>query len=356
MFCKCAARASRSLRPAHPRCGVLKLSALSATVSTSRTSWSRWILKRESSNSAWDSKATRVSPDLVDKLERLALVDFGSKEGVDCLEKAIRFADQLHVINTDGVDPMDSVLEDRDLYLRADTVTEGECAEELLQLAKNTVEEYFVAPPDSCAERPVDMSVIKDTLVGIGVTYYKTNSRKHFSESRSSLFAQPNSAMELKIKMLNGDVRSLEVRDNATVGELKQLISHLFNLPPNSKQKLSSENGHRISLDDDSRSLSSCGLCSGSVVMLLITIPEPSNPEPFQVFVKNEKGQIKTYDVDANETVDQLQTKIFQKERVPSDQYRLIYSGRQLEAGKKLQDYDIKSGSTIHMTLRLRGG
>lgn len=58
-------------------------------------------------------QATRVSPDLLDKLERLALVDFGSKEGVDCLEKAIRFADQLHVINTDGVDPMDSVLEDR---------------------------------------------------------------------------------------------------------------------------------------------------------------------------------------------------------------------------------------------------
>lgn len=61
----------------------------------------------------FSSQATRVSPDLVDKLERLALVDFGSKEGVDCLEKAIRFADQLHVINTDGVDPMDSVLEDR---------------------------------------------------------------------------------------------------------------------------------------------------------------------------------------------------------------------------------------------------
>lgn len=35
----------------------------------------------------------------------------------------------------------------RDLYLRADTVTEGECAEELLQLSKNTIEEYFVAPP-----------------------------------------------------------------------------------------------------------------------------------------------------------------------------------------------------------------
>ena len=35
----------------------------------------------------------------------------------------------------------------RALILRDDAVTEGDCAEELLQLAKNTVEEYFVAPP-----------------------------------------------------------------------------------------------------------------------------------------------------------------------------------------------------------------
>ncbi|XP_046698315.1 glutamyl-tRNA(Gln) amidotransferase subunit C, mitochondrial-like [Silurus meridionalis] len=90
---------------------------------------------------------TKVSVDLVDKLERLALVDFGSQEGVECLEKAIRFADQLHVVDTEGVEPMDSVLEDRVLYLREDTVTEGNCAEGLLQLSRVTEEEYFVAPP-----------------------------------------------------------------------------------------------------------------------------------------------------------------------------------------------------------------
>ncbi|XP_067262951.1 polyubiquitin-like isoform X1 [Chanodichthys erythropterus] len=189
----------------------------------------------------------------------------------------------------------------------------------------------------------------RDTLVDFCVTYYKTYSRKHFSESRSICTTQL--AMELKIKLMGGDVRSLEVRDNATVGELKQLISHLFNVPPNSKQKLSSENGHRISLDDDSRSLSTYGLCSGSVVILLI--PKPG---PFQVFVKNVNGQTKTYDVDVNETVDQLQTKIFQKERVPKDQQCLTCNTKQLEAGKKLQDYGITPGSTIFMTLRLRGG
>ncbi|KAK7172793.1 hypothetical protein R3I93_002805 [Phoxinus phoxinus] len=103
--------------------------------------------------------------------------------------------------------------------------------------------------------------------------------------------------MELTIKLLNGDLKKLVVNGNATVGELKQLISQHFNEPPR-KQKLSIDNGHRISLEDDSKTLSSYGLHSGSVVMLLIT-----NPGPFQVFVRNVKGQTKTYDVDVNETV-----------------------------------------------------
>ncbi|CAM4544780.1 unnamed protein product [Leuciscus chuanchicus] len=179
---------------------------------------------------------------------------------------------------------------------------------------------------------------------------YNTYSRKQFSESRSSLFAEPNSIMELTVKLLNGDVKRLVVNGDTTVGELKKLICQNFNEPPH-KQKLSIVNGHRINLEDDSRTLSSYGLHSGSVVNLLIT-----NPAPFQVFVKNEKGQTKTYEVDVNETVDQLQTKIYRKDSVPKDQQRLIYNGRQLEAAMKLQDYDITSGSTIHMTLRLRGG
>lgn len=51
--------------------------------------------------------------ELLDHLERLALVDFRNWEGVQRLEKAIQFADQLHAVNTEGVEPMDSVLEDR---------------------------------------------------------------------------------------------------------------------------------------------------------------------------------------------------------------------------------------------------
>ncbi|XP_073697048.1 uncharacterized protein [Garra rufa] len=156
--------------------------------------------------------------------------------------------------------------------------------------------------------------------------------------------------MELTIRLLSGQVKRLEVSGDATVGELKKLIFQLFGEHP-FKQKLSADNGTRLSLEDDSRTLSSYGLHSGSVVSLLIT-----NPARFQIFVKNLSGQTKTYDVDVNETVDQLQTKIYNKERVVKDQQRLIYDGTQLECGMKLQDYGITQGSTIHMTGRLRGG
>nr|XP_017205004.1 glutamyl-tRNA(Gln) amidotransferase subunit C, mitochondrial isoform X2 [Oryctolagus cuniculus] len=55
----------------------------------------------------------RVTAEVIEHLERLALVDFGSQEAVARLEKAIAFADRLRQVDTDGVEPMESVLEDR---------------------------------------------------------------------------------------------------------------------------------------------------------------------------------------------------------------------------------------------------
>ncbi|XP_038618679.1 glutamyl-tRNA(Gln) amidotransferase subunit C, mitochondrial [Tachyglossus aculeatus] len=88
-----------------------------------------------------------IPAELLGHLERLALVDSGDASGLSRLERAVRHAQRLRDLNTDGVPPMDSVLEDRCLYLRADEVAEGNCAEELLRNARRTVEEYFVAPP-----------------------------------------------------------------------------------------------------------------------------------------------------------------------------------------------------------------
>ncbi|XP_008047946.1 glutamyl-tRNA(Gln) amidotransferase subunit C, mitochondrial [Carlito syrichta] len=98
----------------------------------------------------------RITAAVIAHLERLALVDFGSREAVARLEKAIAFADRLHTVDTDGVEPMESVLEDRCLYLRSDNVVEGNCVEELLQNSHHVMEEYFVAPPGNISLPKLD--------------------------------------------------------------------------------------------------------------------------------------------------------------------------------------------------------
>lgn len=88
-----------------------------------------------------------LSDEMINHLERLSLVDFNNKEGVERLRSAILYANQLSVVNTDGIEPMYSVLEDRELMLRDDQVTEGGCKSSILQNAAKLDEDYFVAPP-----------------------------------------------------------------------------------------------------------------------------------------------------------------------------------------------------------------
>lgn len=54
---------------------------------------------------------------MIDHLERLSLVEFNNKAGVERLHNAIKFANQLYMVNTDGVEPLDNVLEDRQVLL-----------------------------------------------------------------------------------------------------------------------------------------------------------------------------------------------------------------------------------------------
>jgi Asp-tRNA(Asn)/Glu-tRNA(Gln) amidotransferase C subunit len=54
-----------------------------------------------------------LTPDLISHLERTSLVDFESEEALRRLRSAIEFSDILFEVDTTGIEPMTSLLDDQ---------------------------------------------------------------------------------------------------------------------------------------------------------------------------------------------------------------------------------------------------
>lgn len=155
--------------------------------------------------------------------------------------------------------------------------------------------------------------------------------------------------MEIIITRLDGTTCPLSVSPQDTVGFLKTRIQDQLGESADT-QRLVFDNSCRTPLEDDSRTLGSYNLQSGSRVSLLVT-----RPATIQVFLKNEKGQTKTFHIKPDESVRDFRRKVQETEGVPESQQRLIHEGREMQEGK-LMDFNVKDQSTIYLMLRLRGG
>ena len=75
-----------------------------------------------------------------------------------------------------------------------------------------------------------------------------------------------------------------------------------------------------------------------------------------QIFIRRVDGRTSTIQIRPSNTISAIKEQFFYTDQVPVHQQRLLFQSSELENTRTVVSYNIRSGSTLEMVYRLRGG